>query len=307
MGQHQRVRLDRDFAHDVVWFYFEGRRHTVRFGPDCTIVAPPRSVPPNTLLLWASLQTLFSLLSPREVLTVVGALMLDGQVLVIGTCLHEITMTVIALQCLLRPFEFSGFVVPLLPNTQSHLAVLNSPIPFLIGCVRTPAFTEYSFLDTCLFVALDEKRKVAPSPALPRFPDRGQVTRRLRAFMEDHSDGMHPYGPPPAFARQLGHRVSFGEDVPEQVVEIVQSPFATIAADAFVCFFVTDLSASVTVFNKELFIATVIPENLQFFQMLLESMTFQTYIEKRIAGFTKERRRTFIPSIGRQHRSNSAR
>jgi hypothetical protein len=292
VGQHRRIRLEPEFTADLVWFYFDGRSDSVSFGPGCEIATPPRSAQPNSLLLWASLQTLFSLLSLKEILTVVGALMLDGQVLVIGNCLEEITMTVLALQCLLRPFEFSGIVVPLLPNTESHLTVLNTPIPFLIGCVRASAISEYQFIDTCLFVELGEKRTAAPGSALPPFPDLASVAGELRGFLAGNSAGLHPYGPPPGFSRQLGHRVSFGEEVPERIVEIVQSPFALITSDRLACFFVTDLSAAdigVTVFNKELFIATVALENLRFFQMLLDSMTFRTYVEKRITGFARER------------------
>jgi hypothetical protein len=244
--------------------------------------------------MWGALDTLFSVLMPKDILTSVACLLLDGQVLVLGDSLQEITMTVLGLICLIRPFEFAGTVVPIIPSTPGHLQLLNSPSPFLIGCVLTGALREFSFVDTALFIELDKHRVVFSGGQLPRFPGASQVTSGIHSLLScrRNTEGGSPFGFPQQMHRRQGHKLAFPLRVAEQILAIVQAPLGQITSDLLVCFFVTDLSADdegITVFNRELFIATVPASDQAFFNMLFDSMSFQLYVEKRIHDFEKER------------------
>jgi hypothetical protein len=293
IGQHPLVRFSNEVVDEVLWYYHcPMDTAPVSFDHELFLTFPPPSVPWGDMIMWASLDTLFSLLAPHEVLAILGAILLDGQVLVIGNLLQEISMTVFALVSLISPFEFSGIVIPILPNTEVCLTLLNSPTPFLIGCIRSSAIARFAFMETTVFVELDSRRKVPQSIAFPKFPQIVHIGNQIKAFLKSHSIGAHPFGFPTDVTRDLGHKVSFKEGIPEQILEIVQIPFGHIFSDAFVCFFVTDLSAhdhGITVFNKELFIAMVSAADVPFFEALMGSMTFQLYLEKRINDFSRGR------------------
>jgi hypothetical protein len=281
---------------EVAWYYEQSPalRTSVSLAnfslefPDDAAIANGSSV------MWAALDTLFSLLSPPDILTVAACLLLDGQVLVLGDSLQEISMTVFALTCLIRPFEFAGTVIPVLPSGPSYLQLLNSPSPFLIGCVLTGALREFSFVDTALFVELDKHRVCPMGATFPQFPGFAQLSTGIKSVIatRKNTTGTHPFEFPRRLVDRLGHKVAFNAGVAEQILGIIQSPLSQITSDLLVCFFVTDLSEgdqAVTLFNHELFVATVPPPDIPFFNMLFDSMTFQLYVEKRIHEFAKER------------------
>jgi hypothetical protein len=87
----------------------------------------------------------------------------------------------------------------------------------------------------------------------------------------------------------LGHKITFGIDTAEEIMRIIHGPLERVVTDAYVCFFVTDANSGITVFNRELFRATVDSDETRFFDALVESMTFRAYVENRLARFTDER------------------
>jgi hypothetical protein len=100
-------------------------------------------------------------------------------------------------------------------------------------------------------------------------------------------------GFPSKLPRLLGQKVAVGVDRGDDIMRILQKPFESIITQALLCFFfVTDLSAAdehTTVCYKELFRATVDPDERAFFDALVESMTFGAYVENRLASFIRER------------------
>jgi hypothetical protein len=286
------------FIDELAWYYRQGSGVPPSVSlSNFNLELPDSATLENrSLVMWAAIDTLFSLLPPSDILTVVSSLLLDGQVLVLGNSLQEITMTVFALISLIQPFEFAGTIIPILPIGQSYLQLLNSPAPFLIGCVLTPALKEFAFVDTALFVELDKHKVSFSETEFPKFPAFDQVAAGMKSILGQrrNTEGGHPFGFPQQLPRILGHKIALRTGVAEQLVAIIQGPLGQITSDLLPMFFVTDLSAvdeGVTVFNRELFIATVNPGDLGFFMLLFDSMTFQMYVEKRIHEFAQERGR----------------
>jgi hypothetical protein len=291
-GTYKSMTFADGFHGGLAWYYRQSPLVPPAVSlPDCPLNFPETAaIESRSCIAWAALDTLFSLLSPKDVLTVVACLLLDGQVLVLGDCLQEVSMTVFALTILVRPFELAGPVVPILPNEPSFLQLLNSPGPFLIGCVLTGALREFSFVDSALFVELDKRRVCFTGCQFPEFPGAASVASSLRALLGHRRNvtGGHPFGFPPKLPHLLGHKLAFPERIPEQIIEKIQAPFAQVTSDLLECFFVTVLSVgnrAVTVFNRELFIVTIPPLEQPFFNLFVESLPFQLYVEQRIRVF----------------------
>jgi hypothetical protein len=309
-GAYKSMILADGFHWDLAWYYRQSLESSAVI-PDCPITFPAAAaIESRQCIAWAALDTLFSILSPKDILTVMACLLLDGQVLVLGDSLQEISMTVLAFACLIRPFELAGPVVPILPNEPSFLQLLNSPAPFLIGCVLTGALREFSFVDSALFVELDKHRVCFTGSVLPEFPNCASVLSSLKAVISNRRNaaGGHQSGFPSKLPHLLGHKLAFPEHTVEQILGIVQAPLVHVTSDLIVCFFVTDLSAGdqgVTVFNRQLFIASMPPAQLPFFNLFVESMPFQLYIEKRIRAFAVERGHEFQQEAQRRPRAGT--
>lgn len=249
------------------------------------------NVPPKKMILWSAFDTLFSVLEVNDILTVFTALLCDAQVVVLGRTLQEISMTVLALDAMLNPFKFSGLVIPILPAEPDYIDFLQSPTPFLIGVVPNPLIQPNTFLKTTLFVNLD-KHVIAQHDSYPKIPNHQQVIHQLNTLLNSFvcSEESHPYGFPPSFTRYLNHKYNFGLTQIDQIMETVHRSLSQFYTDMIFCFFVTDTGISekgVTVFNQELFLSASADSEKAFYSALIDSQTFQMFVEKRIADFNK--------------------
>jgi hypothetical protein len=254
-------------------------------GPDLEIYFP-NAEDPNAVLNY-TLDTLFSILSVEDIIRLVIAMILDGQILVIGSSLREVTYTVLALQYLIRPFTFCGPVIPILPATAEFLDLLASPTPFLVGVAPCPELRDVVFLDSSIFVHID--RHLVSASSAPVYPNYRPVMEQIeRILRQEKSASPHPFGYPMLFRRQTKQKYCFSTITVELIDAAIKHPLSQVCSDFVYCFFVTDVSAApggVTVFNSELFLAQVSDDDRPFFAELLDSQTFEMYIETRISEF----------------------
>eukprot|EP00536_Pseudo-nitzschia_multiseries_P009167 jgi/Psemu1/257909/estExt_Genewise1Plus.C_2510035 len=98
---------------------------------------------PNQLpLLNVSMEPLFRTLSLSNILVIWATLLQEGQVVLAcsnGDTAPLLTPIAEALLTLLFPLEWQGIYIPVLPNHDSVLDVLEAPVPYLIGLVTTPS------------------------------------------------------------------------------------------------------------------------------------------------------------------------
>ena len=236
------------------------------------------------------LDTIFSILSVDHVVSLVGALMLDAQVVVIGSNLHEITSTVLALQLLVKPFRFCGPVIPILPHTETFLRLLGSPTPFLIGVPACRELKDVVFLDTSIFVYLD--RKTVAIPEGPLYPAKQQVVKKLEELIsKEKSHTPHPFGFPGIFRQHYNYHYCFTPMTCTLITAALHEPLNQLFSDFLYGFFVTDRSTrdgeGVTVFNSELFMAQVEESKRPFFKALIESQNFENFVEDKITEYVE--------------------
>ena len=75
----------------------------------------------------------------------------------------------------------------------------------------------------------------------------------------------------------------------DKILGILHEPLDFIFSDTLNGYFVTNAQEKITIFNQSLFLASVKPEDLNFYEFLLESQTFQDYVETKLDEFTKSK------------------
>jgi hypothetical protein len=222
--------------------------------------------------------------------------MLDAQAIIIGTSLQQVTHVVLALKMLLRPFNFCGPVIPILPSFQSFMQLLDSPTPFIIGVAPSPALQKLLFLDTSIFVDLDKATiSTATFHVYPR--EASLVSALHKVISKEKSDVPHPFGYPLVFRKIRNHARCFSPMTDDLIARLIREPLIQLITDAAYGFFVTDLAGAergkgVTVFNTELFLAQVLPESRDFFEHLVASQNFDLFIRSRITEYLESRGET---------------
>jgi hypothetical protein len=256
-------------------------------GPSLEIYVPP--VVDGACVLCYVLDTLVSLLDIEDIVRLVAAVLLDGQIVVIGSSLKEITHTVLAIRLLAGPLGFCGPVVPILPSDPMFISLLGSPCPFIIEVVPNDEVSELQFLDTTMFVYLDS-RLVSRSSDPPYPRHRCVIDRVERILAKERAPVPHPFGFPAVLRRYSNHKYGFSQTTASLITAAFREPFAQLIGDEMEWFFVTDNTTSmdqggVIVFNTELFVAQSSPDSQPFLREFMHSQNFEVYIDSRINRF----------------------
>lgn len=357
---------------------------------------PPPLMSNAKCILSASLDCLLSNLSPSDIVDLISALMLDAQVIIVGSSLHQISMTVFALRYLLSPFNYCGAMMPVLPISDDFIELVNSPTPYIFGIFNSPKLKKMTFLDSTYLVNLD-KHLVPSNTYYPKYPQSGQVVdtivdllnsvqdylkkvpvqpnkqwseassskkletpripslvadaeqtgesnssensnvedpagkkrkhrgtisaQQFQKEMESPSDSTesppsitpqlrdsqtlhefsrfslplsvtnfeldpNPYRFPDLFTRTLNQKIVIDNQNIDNLIKILNQPLSAVLTQTLTFYFVTNASENITIFNQELFLASVDQEDRQFYEFLLDSQTFQDYVEAKLAEFS---------------------
>lgn len=323
IGFHPSIKLPDYFEYEIIKYYKLSLMESqfIEFHKDFQLYFPLELSLKGKSILYASLDTLFSLLSIIDILRIINGILLDGQILVIGSHLHEVSMCIYALQEIISPFTFSGTIIPILPESDMFFDLLNLPTPFLIGVGPYPKLQKMVFLESIIFVNLD-KRIVSETKSYPSFPQSIKLTTKLSKLLSQHRcvEQNNDFGATHIFTKTLKHRFKFTPNTSDAICQTILSPFSSFFSESIYMYFITDTTASsegVTLFNQELFLSQAPTQDKQFYRDLINSQTFRMYIEKRISEFKlkrnskpvhiSRRRSSFksLPEVKVQQRSKS--
>ncbi|OHT09617.1 hypothetical protein TRFO_21416 [Tritrichomonas foetus] len=297
IGYHPQIKVPDAFTNELAFYYIltlDSPPETYSSDKNCELILrfPEHNDVFQKAIGWASLDTLFSLLPVIDILTILTGLLLDRQVLVVGSCLQEVSMAIYGLQTLLLPFKFAGTIIPVLPIEGDFLEILQLPTPWLIGVAPCPKLKKMTFIDTAIFIDLD-KRSLPTVRDIPKFPMAVKTTSELTKLLskQKHSELGHPFGFPSIYSKNLDHKYTFTQQMFDKITKIIQLPFNQVFTRDVYGFFVTDIQAApegVTIFNEELFLAQVSADK-SFWENVVESQTFQIYIEDKLLEYIDEK------------------
>ncbi|OHS94990.1 hypothetical protein TRFO_38805 [Tritrichomonas foetus] len=321
IGHHTEIQVPPQIERELAKYYkMTLNSPPVSLAPGFELNFPPLSVLDKSVL-WASIDTLFSLLHVKDIVTVLSGLILDAQVLVVGSRLQEVTMSIYALQSLLTPFNFSGTVFPVLPADGHYFDLLQLPTPFLFGIAPCPQIKKTKFLESCYIINLD-KKNVSSNDYYPPYPSLEQVVQNIQKIINESkhaptaahpftsSDNTNspfggsvvenPFAFPEYFTKYLNHKTHLMMQGIDAILMELHEPLKPALTDFLMSFFVTDAEEGITVFNQELFLASVEPKDQKFFEFLMESQSFQDFIEVKLSAFMKQKGETTNPSRSRK-------
>lgn len=268
--------------------------------------------------------------------------------------------------------------MPILPNNEDYLNLLNSPTPYIYGMPNIAKLRKMSFLESTYIVNLDKRKKTASS-FFPKYPNFKDVVKKLndlinsdnkpvvappespkrtrikpsfsieskkepqteinddeanknsndslkirrrhmvnkndmdgkndnddksqsnsnqllefpslekKSFFPEILNDSNPYKFPLEFTKKLNHKVTLSMDLIDKILDVLHEPLDFIFSDTLNGYFVTNAQENITIFNQQLFLASVKQEDLAFYEFLLESQTFQDYVEFKLDEFTKSK------------------
>lgn len=118
----------------------------------------PHTQPDYINIATPTLDVLFSYLSVEDIVKLYTALLLEHHTIFRSKQLHKLTMAVLAARTILTPFKVEATLLPIIPNDQTFLPILESPVPYICGLVSTSAIGTLTLPDTVCIVDLDKQK-----------------------------------------------------------------------------------------------------------------------------------------------------
>ena len=148
-----------------------------------------------------------------------------------------------------------------------------------------------------------DKRRVSTTDYFPKFPQSDKVFGNIMSILSNSSHKSNcenPFSFPPYFSRILNHKNSLMVQEIDAIVMELQEPLNPIISDNLMSFFVTDAAEEITVFNQELFLASIDQNDYKFYEAMMDSQTFQDYVEDKLSTFMKMKGEITNPTRARR-------
>lgn len=258
-----------------------------------------------------SYDTLFSLLSIEDIVTLFTGLITDRQIFIFGSLLQEVSMCIIALNELITKVHYTGSLIPVLPSKDQYIHILEAPTPFLIGAYGAEQLTTIEFDETAIFVNLDS-RKIEVSVKLPTYPNQKKVIKKIKKLLTvTLYSKPDQYAFPSFFRSKLRQSVNFSTAAIEEVNKILANQLSSVLTEEIYGFFMTNLDSHeerTTEFNKDIFMTILPDDQKEFYTLLFESQTFTCYLQDLLLKYSREKgQRCVMPKKRKQCTRKSSR
>lgn len=146
----------------------------------------PDHLDENACLAYPTLHVLISSLSPSQIIRIYTALLLEHRIVFHSTCLHKLSLSIIASLSLLSPFRSQSYLeIPILPNRDSFMGLLQSPVPFIAGVPIKINGAEFD-----MYIDLD-LGKVYENVKIPAFPRSSELIHKCEMILSDSYEAIH--------------------------------------------------------------------------------------------------------------------
>lgn len=312
-GGSQRIpsmRIPRLFLQELHYFL---SLHTLKSTPQnimisTTIAATvPMTDSPANYILYPSLSYLFSSLSLRNIMKVYSSMLLDDHLLFLSAYPLRLTLSVLSAVELLAPFKPSVIVMPIIPNKEDFLPLLESPTPYVIGFVNRNGIT---LPESDITVVNLDNNTVYCKKNLPLFPQYKELEETIKGILDQNKEAITV--PPrsikkkilgkkednPAF-KEFFHQANdmvcprittqynlpkyiFTEQVVLQIVQAFKDCFPKHFYKSISSCFVsdtTDINNPVTIFHRDLFFDAIPQEHKPFYEFFLNCQIFTQFCD----------------------------
>lgn len=256
-----------------------------------------------------SLDVLFSCLSIYDIVKLYTAILLEHHIIFVSKNLHNLTVAVLAARAIISPFKIGATLLPIIPNDPDLLALLESPVPYIVGIKSKKNLENITLPENHCLVKLDSGKLTDPELNV-KLPCHGDLIQKLNAalneyhnlievpckrskvrtnnkarYTQEYADfinGIHPYMRPPKYLITIETKFVFIPPLVENILQIFSQHLAPVLEGLIKPCFVTDsteLSRPVTIFNQEMFLANVKSREREFYQCFLTTTIFQEFCD----------------------------
>jgi hypothetical protein len=276
---------------------------------------PSQITLPNCLLYF-TLDVLFSVLPVPTIVQLVSIFLLEKRMVFLSNSVRVLSLCLMCLRELLRPFKYVGIFLPVLPLTDDFIPILDSPTPFVCGIGRSRNLPPIP--DEIVLVDLD-RAEIRDPDASPCLAGSHELISKIDAILALHlaEISLPPRliqvkGSPPAtnpdfieFIKKERHGFSrpfsygnaevkylFGQTIVEQIANLFRCQIEPALEALTRPCFITDTThpdQAVTVFNRDVFLQSIAPDQKEFYAGFMHTTMFQQYLD----GLMDENARNF--------------
>jgi hypothetical protein len=248
---------------------------------------------------YASMDVLFSVLSIPHIIQVFSILILEKQVVFRSTNIHNLTLSLLCLRELVKPFRYRGTFLTVLPIDDKFLPILESPVPYACGILKTgkavpiPSYVCIVDIDKDQVVDPDQSPVLAGGKEMIEkltlliemnradviVPTRSKAN--ANAYMEFLRAKRNPLSSSHSYY-MYPRKYCFGQEIVDAIVLLFRDQFV-LPMESLVrsCFITdkTDIDHPITVLNNEVFLESVEPDQREFYQQFMQTTMFQQFTE----------------------------
>jgi hypothetical protein len=247
---------------------------------------------------YSSLDVLFSVLSIPHIVQALSVLLLEKHIVIRSKNVHNLTLSLLCLRELARPFRYRGTFLTVLPLEEDFLTLLESPVPFACGVLKT--LVEIPIPAHVCIVDIDHD-SIADPDSSPLSPSGQILIEKLRRLIElnrtdvippAHNSGRAAYLD---FVKSKRNPLSswhsycmyvrkfvFNREMVDAIVLLMTDHIVKPLEDLVRSCLITDRTVPenpVTVFSRDLFIESVDPKDAAFYQLFIQTTMFGEFTE----------------------------
>lgn len=255
-------------------------------------------------IAYGGMDALFTALSVDNIIKCLSMILLEKQIVFLGEDQHILSMSVLCLRELLAPFKYQGTFLPIVPNSDQYLNVLESPVPFILGIVKTE---QPRVIPEYVAVVDMGTGEVTDPDDVPLVPKWKKVKKKLVKLLQKQSKDIllpvpksgvvDPSPSSPYVTFVVKHLTSsaapnpylispkkyiFGRDLVNEILDLFRGMLAPQVEKVIAPCFVsdtTDIENPVTIFNRELFLDSVGKKARAFFSEFVNTTMFQEFCD----------------------------
>jgi hypothetical protein len=255
---------------------------------------------------WVDFDLLFSRLSIKNIVKVVSLMLLECHCVFTSSSASVLSMSILSLRELCRPFVHQTTFVPVLPDCRGYLGILgilDSPVPFVCGLLKSTRAVQVP--SHCVVIDLDDDAIYEPCN-MPDLPAADEIARQLTNLLATHDEEirlpgnksrsfgnvtagvlskrqtatirLHPY----KVAWMYEEIVDQYNLSPKMIDEIIDIFGNAINVDTIVRQFLvtdrTDHRRRITAFHKDLFLESLTERQRKFFTEFLATTMFSQFL-----------------------------
>lgn len=232
------------------------------------------------LSVWTT-ATICRVLSLEGILALLTGVLLEKQVIVVGSNLGVLSAVVLSIIPMIRPFEWQSLFLSILPGKM--LDFLDAPVPYIVGLKNKPADLKIKTSSLVLVNVARDQVKMCSLPSLPRQKELYSELRPIHTALAGHS-GMAEKHPVYKCNEEQAEAATRFLDVMKRYMESLCADLRSYTITS-----VQSDNDRVSLLLKDSFIDSFSSRDRPFIKLFVDTQMFSVLSDSRLATFEHEK------------------